>query len=41
MLLMLEKEIRQGICYSVHQYVKVNNKYIKGYDKNKGSYFKY
>ena len=41
MLLMLGKEIRHGICYSIHQYVKVNNKYIKDCDKNKGSCFKY
>ena len=28
MLLMLEKGIRGGICHSIYQYVKSNNKYI-------------
>ena len=37
MLLMVEKSIRGGICHSVYQYVKTNNKYMKDYDKNKGS----
>ena len=35
MLLMVEKEIRGGICHSVYQYKKGNNKYMKDYDKNK------
>ena len=35
MLLMVEKGIRGGICCAIHQYGKVNNKYIKDYDKNK------
>ena len=36
MLLMAEKRIRGGICQVIHQYLnKANNKYIKGYDKNK------
>ena len=31
-----------GICYSIHQYAKANNIYIKDYDKNKeSSYLKY
>ena len=39
---MVEKEIRQGICYAIHQFAKTNNKYMKNYDKNKeSSYFKY
>ena len=37
MLLIVEKGIRGGICHSIHQYVKVNNKYMKNYDKNKES----
>ena len=35
MLLMVEKGIRGGICYAIHQYAKTNNKYIKDYNKNK------
>ena len=35
MLLMVEKGIRGGICHSIYQYEKSNNKYIKDYDKNK------
>ena len=34
MLLMVEKGIRGGICHAIHKYVKVNNKYMKDYDKN-------
>ena len=42
MLLMVEKGIRGGICHSVNRYAKVNNKYVKDYDKNKEvSYLKY
>ena len=37
MLLMVENGIRGGICHSIYQYVKVNNKHIKDYDKNKES----
>ena len=37
MLLMVEKGIRGGICHSIYQYSKANNKYIKDYDKNKKS----
>ena len=37
MLLMVEKDIRGGICHAVHQYVKANRKYMKYYRKNKGS----
>ena len=31
---MIEKGIRGGICNSIHQYRKANNKYMKGYDVN-------
>ena len=33
-LLMVEKEIRNGICQAIHRYPKVNNKYMKNDDKN-------
>ena len=29
MLLMIEKEIRGGICHAIHRYAKTNNKYMK------------
>ena len=35
MLLMVEKDIRGGICHSIHLYTKANNKFVKDYDKNK------
>ena len=42
MLLMVEEGIRGGICQSTHRYAKVNNKYMKNYDKNKEfSYIQY
>ena len=42
MLLMIEEEIRGGICHSIHRYVKANNKYMKNYDKNEeSSYIQY
>ena len=34
MLSIVEKGIRGGICHSIHRYPKVNNKYMKNYDKN-------
>ena len=34
MLLILEKEIRGGIYQSIHRHSKVNNKYMKNYDKD-------
>ena len=34
MLLMVEKGIRSGTCHAIHTYAKVNNKYMKNYDKN-------
>ena len=42
MLLMVENDIRGGICTAIHWYAKANNKYMKDYDKNKeSSYLKY
>ena len=42
MLLMVEKDIREGICQSIYLYAKANNKYKKDYDKNKeSSYLQY
>ena len=42
MLLMVEKGIRREICLTTHQYAKANNRYMKGYSKNKeSSYLKY
>ena len=42
MLLMVEKGIRGEICLTIHQYAKANNRYMKGYSKNKeSSYLKY
>ena len=42
MLLMVEKGIRGGIFYSIYQYAKTNNKYMKDYDKTKElSYIQY
>ena len=35
MLLMIEKIIRGGICHTIHRHAKADNKYMKGYDKNK------
>ena len=41
MLSMEVKGIRGGICQAIYQYEKVNNKYMKDYDKNKESYINY
>ena len=40
-LIMIERGIRGGICNAIYWYAKVNNKYIKNYDKNKESYLNY
>ena len=37
LLLMEEKDIREGICHSMYLYAKVNNKYMKDSDQNKES----
>ena len=31
---MVEKEIRGGICHTIHRYAKANNKYMKDYNKH-------
>ena len=37
MLLMVEKEIRGGVCHAIHQSEKANNKYMDDYNKSKNS----
>ena len=34
MLLMVDKGIRGGICQAIDRHAKVNNKYMKNYDKD-------
>ena len=34
MLLMVEKELRGGICHAIYRYVKADNKYIKNYNES-------
>ena len=29
MLLMIEKEIKRGICHAIHRYARAHNKYMK------------
>ena len=42
MLLMIEKEIRGGICQPTHRYAKGNEKYMNNYDKTtESSYIEY
>ena len=39
---MVEEGIRGGICHSIQQYAKANNKYTKGYNNNEeSSYIQY
>ena len=33
MLLTVKKGIIGGVCHAIHKNAKVNNKYMKGYDK--------
>ena len=40
MLLMVEKDIRGGICHVTYWYVKASNKYMKDYNKKKSSCLK-
>ena len=40
MLLMVEKDMRGGICHCIYQYAKANNKYMKDCDKNKESSYR-
>ena len=37
MILIIENGIRSGICQATHKYAKVNNKYMKDYNKNTDS----
>ena len=39
MLLMVEEEIRGGICHAIQRYAKANNKYVKDYDRKKKSFY--
>ena len=42
MLLMVEEEIRGGMCQVVYRYAKANNQYMKSYDKSiKSLYIEY
>ena len=42
MLLIIEKVTRGEICHTIYRYTKVNNKYMKYFDKNTElSYLKY
>ena len=42
MFLIVEKDIRGGICHAIHPYAKANNKQMKDYYKNEElSYLKY
>ena len=34
MVLMVEKDIRGGICHAIYWYPKANNKFLKDYDKH-------
>ena len=35
MLLMVKIGIRGGLCHSIYEYAKANNKFMEDYDKNK------
>ena len=34
MILMIEKDVRGGICQATHQHAKENNKHLKNFEKN-------
>ena len=38
-LLMVEEDIRVGMCHVIHQYAIVKNKYKKEYDLRKKSFY--
>ena len=38
---MVEQFIRCGICHAIYRYVKANKKYMKIYNKNKKSSYRY
>ena len=38
---MVEEGVRGGICHSIHQYAKANNKYMKNYNNEESSYIQY
>ena len=37
MLLIVQKWIREETCHSINKHLKVNNRYMKDYDKTKES----
>ena len=39
MLLLFKKSIGGGICHSIYQYAKANDKCMKDYDENKDSLY--
>ena len=42
MLMIVDQEIRGGMCNAIHRYAKTNNKYMKSYDKKTvSSYLEY
>ena len=42
MSMIVEKEVRGGICCAIHRYEKVKNKYMKNYNTNiESSYLTY
>ena len=42
MLLLVEKDIKGGICHSIYIYAEANKKYMENHDKNKEwSYIQY
>ena len=39
MLLIVEKQIRGGICHAIRRYGAANNKYMKEYNENNESFY--